>query len=46
MGNCFGLFSSYYLITDLLEINRCIGIYSTQGYNKENYYHLKNLIIK
>lgn len=46
MGNCFGIFSSYYLITDLLEINRCIGIYSTQGYNKENYDYLKNLIIK
>jgi predicted unusual protein kinase regulating ubiquinone biosynthesis (AarF/ABC1/UbiB family) len=46
MGNCYGLFSSYYLITDLLEINRCIGIYSTQRYNKENYDHLKNLIIK
>ena len=46
MGNCFGLISFYYLITDLLEINRCIGIYSTQKYNKDNYDYLKNLIIK
>jgi predicted unusual protein kinase regulating ubiquinone biosynthesis (AarF/ABC1/UbiB family) len=46
MGNCFGLFSSYYLIKDLLEINRCIGLYSNQEYNKENYDYLKNLVIK
>ena len=46
MGNCFGLISSYYLITDLLEINRCIGLFSSQELNIDNCNYLKELIIK
>jgi len=46
MGNTFGLFSSYYLIKDLLEINKCIDEYPNQEYNQDNYKYLKNLVIK
>ena len=40
------LFTSYYLLKDILEINRCIGLYSIQEYNESNYNHLKNMVFK
>jgi predicted unusual protein kinase regulating ubiquinone biosynthesis (AarF/ABC1/UbiB family) len=40
------LFTSYYLLKDILEINKCIGLYSTQEYNKENYDYLKKIVIR
>ena len=40
------LFTSYYLLKDILEINKCIGLYSTEEYNESNYNHLKNMVFK
>ena len=45
VGNS-NLFTSYYLLKDILEINRCIGLYSIQEYNESNYNHLKNMVFK
>ena len=45
VGNS-NLFTSYYLLKDILEINKCIGLYSTQEYNENNYNHLKKMIFK
>ena len=36
-GGSSSLFTSYYLLKDILEINRCLGLYSTQEYNETNY---------
>ena len=45
-GGSSSLFTSYYLLKDILEINRCLGLYSTQEYNETNYNYLKKLVIK
>ena len=40
------LLSSYYLFKDILEINKCLGLYSSQEYNISNYNYLKKLVLK
>ena len=47
MGSGYSsLCTSYYLLKDILEINRCLGVYSTQEYNENNYNYLKQLVFK